>query len=556
MQRLGILLLALAALAYADDRWIQFHSGPFEVFSDAGQRPARATLVRFEEFRHALGQVVGDNDLQTAMPVRILVFKKGEPHPEGDRVLTGRDRYAIALTAEEMPPPELMRRLTRLFLDSNTARMPAQFEKGIEDLFSTIEVNGIKITLGKPPAPVNRDWARVQLLATSQEYYGKLRVILYNLRRGVPPDAAYKNAVNKTPAEIEQETDRYLAGGKFATTEISPRPMSERDFEERPVEPDAARLAVADLLTPQSRAAYQDMVKAGINVPQSHEGLGLLALQAQQKDEARREFSAAMQAGSKNGRIYMEYARLEPDNAKVLAALEQASKLNPKLAEPHFLAAQRAADAERRITELKTAATLDPRRLDYWQSLAEAYLKQGNFGEAAKAWTSAEQAAATGADRERMRKARASIEQQRLDYEEAERKRAAEENARDIARLKEQARAELRAAEARMNQGKPPAQTADKPVPWWDGPKPSGKVRGALKQVDCLGRQLRLVVEAEGGKRTRLLVPDASQIAIQGGGEQALACGPQKGRQVSVQFFPKANAKLSTSGEVAVIEFQ
>jgi hypothetical protein len=332
--------------------------------------------------------------------------------------------------------------------------------------------------------------------------------------------------------------------------------MSERDFEERPVEPDAARLAVADLLTPQSRAAYQAMVKAAINVPQSHEGLGLLALQAQQKDEARREFSAAMQAGSKNGRIYMEYARLEPDNAKALAALEQASKLNPKLAEPHFLAAQRAADAERRITELKTAATLDPRRLDYWQSLAEAYLKQGNFGEAAKAWTSAEQAAATGADRERMRKARASIEQQRLDYEEAERKRAAEENARDVARLKEQARAELRAAEARMNQGKPPAQTADKPVPWWDGPKPSGKVRGALKQVDCLGRQFRLVVEAEGGKRTRLLVPDASQIAIQGGGEQALACGPQNGRQVSVQFFPKANAKLSTSGEVAVIEFQ
>src|SRR5690242_1414794 len=204
-----LILAGLAALAIADDHWIQFHSGPFEVYTDAGSRAGRSTLVRFEEFRHALGQLVGDDDLQTAMPVRVMVFRKGEPHPPGDHVLTGRDRYDIALTADVPPTPALMRSATRLLLDSNTARMPAAFERGLEDLFSTIEVNGIKITLGKPPAEINRDWARVQLLATSPEYYGKLRVILYNLRRGVPPDAAYKNAVNKSPAEIEQETDRY-----------------------------------------------------------------------------------------------------------------------------------------------------------------------------------------------------------------------------------------------------------------------------------------------------------------------------------------------------------
>jgi hypothetical protein len=40
----------------------------------------------------------------------------------------------------------------------------------------------------------------------------------------------------------------------------------------------------------------------------------------------------------------MEYARLEQDNAKALAALEHAVKINPKLAEPHFLMAQRQAE--------------------------------------------------------------------------------------------------------------------------------------------------------------------------------------------------------------------
>ena len=45
-----------------------------------------------------------------------------------------------------------------------------------------------------------------------------------------------------------------------------------------------------------------------------------------------------------------------------------------------------------------------------------------------------------------MRQARLAIEQQRLDYEAAEKRRKADEEAREIAKLKEQARAEVHAA--------------------------------------------------------------------------------------------------------------
>jgi hypothetical protein len=114
----------------------------------------------------------------------------------------------------------------------------------------------------------------------------------------------------------------------------------------------------------------------------------------------------------------------------------------------------------------------------------------------------------------------------------------------------------LRAAEAKANQGGGASASADKPVPWWDGPKPSGKSRGALKQVDCLGKQLRLVIETEDAKTIRLLIADASQVAITGGGEQTLNCGRQPGRRVTIEYFPKPNAKLATAGEVASIEFQ
>ena len=57
---------------------MKFTSGPFEVFTDAGSHAGRETLVRFEEFRHALGQIVGEDDLQTPEPVRIFVFKNAK----------------------------------------------------------------------------------------------------------------------------------------------------------------------------------------------------------------------------------------------------------------------------------------------------------------------------------------------------------------------------------------------------------------------------------------------------------------------------------------------
>lgn len=546
------LLLCLPAAAMAADRWAQFASGPFEVWTEAGARSGRETLARFEQFRHALGQIVGEADLQTAVPVRILVFKtRREP-----AVVRGRDRWAVVLTANSPVPPAVFRDCARLLLES-TARMPESIERGLLALFSTLEVTGIRITLGRPVPPEERtkEWARVHLLAVDPEYYGKLRVLIYNLRRGVAEDAAYRNAFGKSPAEIERQVERYLATGDFQTTDISSQPMNpERDLPEKPLESAAVRLAIADLLAGEaSRNAYESMIREKIHVAESWEGLGLLALRDKQPDAARAAFSKAIEAGTQNAGAFIEYARLEPENAKAVAALEKAAKLNPKLAEPHFLMALRESDPARRIARLKTAATLNPRDASYWQALAEAHLAQHEFGEAAKAWRAAEQAATGDEQRARMRQARLDIERQRLDYEAAERKRIADEKQREIDRLKAEALAEVRALEAKYNRGSKPE---DKAVPWWDGPKPSGRAQGALTRVDCLGRQARLVIQSEDRKITQLLVPDPTQIAIMGGGEQTLGCGPQKSRRVVVEYFPKMNPKLATSGEVATIEFQ
>jgi hypothetical protein len=280
----------------------------------------------------------------------------------------------------------------------------------------------------------------------------------------------------------------------------------------------------------------------------------LLALRAGQADEARLHFASSMDAGSSSARCYIEYAKLEPDDARAEQALLKAAGINPKLDEPFALLARRDTDPARRLAHWKAAAERNPRNATYWQALAECYLANHNYGDAAKAWTAGEQAAVDPAERQRMHAARMAIEQQRLDYEAAEKKRQAEEDARDLERLKTEARAEVHALEKKYNNGAPP--TDSKAVPWWDGPHAGGKFTGTLRQVDCIGRQARLVLDGGDRKTIRLLVTDPAKVAINGPGQTTLGCGAQKPRRVVIEYFPKVNSRLSTSGEVASIEFQ
>jgi hypothetical protein len=65
------------------------------------------------------------------------------------------------------------------------------------------------------------------------------------------------------------------------------------------------------------------------------------------------------------------------------------------------------------------------------------------------------------------------------------------------------------------------------------------------------------MVTTANGSALRLLVVDPAKVAIVGGGERALGCGPQRPpRSVTIDYISKTNAKLGTAGEVSTIEFR
>ena len=262
MARLSLFCFFVFTLAAAD-RWVGLRSGPFEVLSDAGDRAARARLADLVQFRGAVGQVLGKSDIRPARPIRILVLRSAKQAPPGLRL--ARDAYIAAIPSEGPLPPTFLRDCARILIDSGPRGLSPAMENGLAEVFSTLQIDGSRVTLGAPlpPAERNLDWARMHMLTVLPDYYGKLRVAVHNLEQGVEAEPALRNAFGKTPAQIDKEAEAYLSAGRFATTALRGvilRP--EKDFTAMPVPMGAEQAALADLsqATPVPAAATKARV--------------------------------------------------------------------------------------------------------------------------------------------------------------------------------------------------------------------------------------------------------------------------------------------------------
>lgn len=553
MWRLSLVLLIPGLLA-ADERWVEIHSGPFHVLSAAGDKVARERMNELEQFRYTLGTVLGKPDMQTVWPVRVLIFRNGTPVP---RIALGRDAYLTAINERSGFSAEQHKALTRLFLDQNTKRLPDDFERGLIELFSTIEVSGTHITLGTPPPAAERDraWGRMHLLTVTPDYAGRTRVMFNNLEQDPEVGVAYRNAFQKTAPQLDKELDSYLTSAAFGTAAMSGRALSAaRDFHVETADADTVRIAQADLLlatgAPGAEAAY-----SALHGPEAAEGLGILDLKSGNKAEALRLFNSSIESNSKDARAFYEAGLLEQDKSKASKDLAKAAELNPRWAEPPYQLALRDADLDRKSAYLKKATALDPRNVEYWKALAKTETEATRFIQAQRAWGGAEQAAATPAEREQIRKFRLELEGERADQEAAEHRRKAAEEAADLQRVKDASMAAIHAAEANARKQLNPDGTAP-PVAmdWYDAPSGT-KVEGVLQRFDCLGKQARLAVLSD-GKLVQILVGEPDKIVLSGGGQTSLVCGAQKpARPVTVTYNPKPNKKLGTAGEAVSIEF-
>jgi hypothetical protein len=398
------------------------------------------------------------------------------------------------------------------------------------------------------------------MLTVDPAYSGKLRVLLYNLQQGVDTDAAYKNAFDKTPDQVEQALNNYIEAGKYETASLSSRPLdAKRQLPARSADSLAVNIAVADALlannAPLARSNYEAILRAHPDSWAAEEGLGLIAAQANQTAEAKKILEQAATHGGTSARAALELGKLEPDPLKKKAAFARAAQLNPRWAEPPRLQAEMETDALRKVHLLKAAAQLDPRSAARWQALAQTQESAKLFADAAKSWGAAERATESSQERSAIHQARLATDQQRLDQEAAAKQEARRKTEQEMLDLRNKALADIRAFEAKANAGQAPRDPNVKLEDYHEAV--TVRATGMLERVDCIGRRARLHVISEEKNDVQILVSDPGQVGVMGGGEHAWTCGVQKTpRHVVIDYVQKADKKLGTVGEVATIEFR
>jgi hypothetical protein len=509
-------LVCLAVPAFAAD-WIEYRSGPFHVFSDAGDRAARERLTELEQLRYVLGNLLGKAELNTIWPIHLVLFpnqREYGPHALPQPVVNGGSATLAAWTADTPLPLDLLKSVTAILLADNAGRMPQETEAALRDLFSTIEVNATHVKIGAPlPAGQLtsdrlRAWAKLQMLATQPAYSGKLRIYVNNLQNAGEEDQATRNAFDTTAAKLDAQVDVYLRAGQFASAPVIGKALNpNRDFIEKNI--DKATV----------EALFAELAAGGKSFP-PESPRGLLA-------------------------------------RGTMTALELAIRDNPKWAEPQFKIAALETDPARKISRLRMAATLDPRNAIYWQTLATAQAAANLFADAEKSWVSAERAAPTPEERSRIHQSKLDLENNRAAYEAAEKRRAQQEEARDLQRVKDAAAAEVRQFEQSANQRMAADGGNTKNVVPWYGDPTGEKASGTLTRVDCLKGPLRLTIQQATNIPIRLLIRDPNHLTVSNVSAQAeFACGAQKpARKIEVVHNAKADAKLGTVGDVLVVTF-
>jgi len=530
MYRHVLALFLLAFPAFAADHWIEYRIGPFRVVSDAGDKAARDRLNELEQLRHVLGALLGKDtmaiggpsisELKTVWPVDVVLFSNSKtyaPHTLSKPLIEGGSAMLGAWTADQPLSREMLRAVARMLIDENAGVMPDATETALCDLFSTIKVVGPKVSVGAPlPAgEISGDrlheWAKLELLVTKPEYGSKVRVYLNNLQGGGDLGMATRNAFQMTPAALNALVDDYVRAGQFEPGSMSGEALNrDRDFIEKLMEKPAVDALLAELAA-DGKSFPPDSPR------------GLLA-------------------------------------QGTMASYELAIKANPRWGEPHFRMADLQSSPLARIAELKNAATIEPRNVGYWQTLAEAQVLSNLYADAEKSWTAAMKAAPTDAERARIRQVRLDLDEKRAEWEAAEKKRIAEEQVRELQRVKDSAAAEVHAAEAAVNKQAGEFKSNQKPVAWWDDPT-GEKAEGKLARVDCLtGGSMRLTINLDGGHSIRLLIRDPKKISVRSGGEARsearFVCGAARSApRIRVVYTINGDAKLNTVGDVAQVEF-
>jgi hypothetical protein len=576
---LAVALFLLAALpCLAQERnidkfekdWREFRLPPFEVLSERDNDDTRAFLGDLFQYRHLLATAFPGKELKAQWPIRIWLLDDRNLPAEGAdaEIPVVVDRYVVVLGRPPRLNPALRYRIAQTILEDNLRPMPGWFERGLLSLLGGARIEGQVIQLGEPVSAERKDldWARVYTLLAAKESVPVLSALSGNLEKGMDLRLAMRNSYQMDVAKLDAQAKLAL---EFSTAKpvlfsgLANNPR--QDFRDWYVPLGYDQLARLSLHAAKGDKAAMRSALTALR-PRFEEFDSLARVQMQALDALDAIENGEAEEGVKllrsltaiglteSPRVYLEAAKRSSDSAEKKRLAGLAKERNDTWAELYEVLASLEKEPAARAKLLFEAAKREPRNRARWEQAAGVAVEAREFALADAALEGAERTTDDEAERQKIRDERWRLKDLRAQKEEEDRQSKLAEARKEIEALKSKTMERIDAALARANQENASPGTEQLEVVKLEDLDEKQTVTGRLIRIECRsGGNLVLELESE-RERTRLLLPDASKVVVEGEGTLEFRCGAQSvPRLVTVQYQPKTNAVLGTIGVVEII---
>lgn len=422
MERRCLLLLlpfvfALPALA-AEPQWVEVRSPNFSVITDAGDKKGREVALRFEQMRHVFGTLLLKNKVNIPIPLQIIAFRnrggmkkylplwKGKPIEAAGLFIGGDDRQFILLDLSTPNPYQaVFHEYAHLLLNGNYPEMPAWFDEGFAEYYSTIKVNEKEFEFGDVPEYVPyvlqgrlvpvldlfsvsrgsatynesgdrrsafyaQSWLVVHFLFDKQKLAETGEFCKLTLVEKAPLPEAFRRAFQMEPKRFDKELYDYYHSSSImryrAPTPAGMDAISTINYRMRRLTLLDAQVEMADVhlhlrdylaqgITELENVAQQDPGNAA-----ARRGLGYGYLRQGKLDKAAENFRHAVDLNFPDARVHYYAALLAHRNISQGGA--------------------GTANVQQMIRQLQTAISLDPNLADAYSLIGYAYGRDGNMG--------------------------------------------------------------------------------------------------------------------------------------------------------------------------------
>jgi tetratricopeptide (TPR) repeat protein len=605
MLRFSVAVLIASVAPLCAQQWTRLTTPHFELYTTAGEKKGRETILFFEQVRSFFLQA-SPAKRASEFPVRIILFRNDKEYTpykvnEFAAAFYTRSRkrdYIVMRDFSSENSPIAVHEYMHLIIRDAGLKVPIWFNEGWADLFSTLKPRGKKAIVGelipgrvqtvltgkwipleqlaevdhssplynernKASMFYSESWVFTHMLFLSDDYRPNFSKFVALLAEQKSLADALMQAYGKTVRQVDTDVQRYLKTERLYSAAFDIKlTKSEEEAASAPVDAVEADVVTADLLAAMNRrdeakTAYARLSKAGADRPEIEEALAYMAWQSSGEEAALPHFEKAFKLGIRDPQVCYHFGVLAQNAGRpaseVVKILGKAVELKPD-----FLDAQLALGAARinakdyagAIADLTRIKRIDPDKAPrLFSALAYAYALAGAMDDARKNAELTRKWAKTPEDI-----ARADDMLRYIDS-----RKAADE-----------ARASAQAAAAAAPQAPPAAATADPPPQQvFEPPAPNAqrtsqdfpdekieRIEGVAQQLDCMGNTARFVVLA-GGKRLSFFIADPGKVSLKHKGAWTFdfTCGPQKPFPVAVEYVAKQDAATKTVGIVTSLEF-